>query len=61
MMRGTRNSTINSIVEHQDLTKEMHAIFDGARVIRQEILKAHKDDPWSFDGSLDNEMRSHKH
>ena len=33
------------IIEHQDLTIEMHESFDGVRVIRQEILKAHKDDP----------------
>ena len=54
-MKGTKNSAIDSTVEHQDLTKEMHAIFDGARVIRQEVLKAHKDDPWSFNGSQDNQ------
>lgn len=54
-LKHTKNYAIDSIVEHQDLTKEMHAIFDGARVIRQEILKAHKEEPWSFDGSLDNQ------
>ena len=32
-MKGTRNSAIDSIVEHQNLTKEMHAIFDDQSLL----------------------------
>ena len=49
---AAKSIAIDDKLTKKDVSKEMQTLFDCSKMVRQEILKAHKDTPWKFKGSL---------
>ena len=49
--KAAKRIVIDNKLTKKDVSKEMLTLCDCSKMVRQEILKAHKDTPWKFKGS----------